>query len=80
MSPLLDGENSGPQLVGGEILDQCADERNEKIQASTSYHITWRSVISLCKTLGAHVQLRDSFFPEGVERSDYEDGGRQLVM
>jgi hypothetical protein len=29
MSPLLDGENSGPQLVGGEILDQCADERNE---------------------------------------------------
>jgi hypothetical protein len=68
MSP-FGGGNSGPQPVGGEILDQCADERNENDPSPISYQHHRASVLSLCKTIGADVQLRD-FFPQDEDRSN----------
>jgi len=58
---------------GGEILDQCANERNENDPGPPPISITGASELSLCKTVGADIKLRD-FFPQGEDRSDCEDG------
>ena len=49
--PVLMARTLARAQSGGEILDQCANERNENDQGSPPIGITGASELSLCKEL-----------------------------